>query len=355
MKWTPPKFSRQEVNAAGKCLIADENGNLSMQHEHMLEVINNWRSAHGFPLQVLKMTLRNRAKKIDEQAIIAQRLKRLSSIDAKLRVHSDWMKLTQMQDVGGCRAVVANMNRLNLLIADYQSSNAKNPTARHTLHKENDYIAQPKPDGYRSYHLVYRYCSVAKKHRVFNDLKIEIQLRTRLQHAWATAVETVGTFSGQPLKSGGGEADWRRFFALMGSAIAMREKSPVVPGTPCKRKDLIGELRSLKNSLNVITVLEGWRTSLHIAQSSRVKDAAFFLLEVDPELWRVNYTGFTKDELDEASQKYLVREKEIAAKAVPGAQVVLAAADSLKGLRRAFPNYYLDTRVFIEAMRDLTK
>ena len=35
------------------------------------------------------MNLLNRAKKIDKKAIIAQRLKRLSSIDAKLRKHAE--------------------------------------------------------------------------------------------------------------------------------------------------------------------------------------------------------------------------------------------------------------------------
>jgi hypothetical protein len=40
----------------------------------------------------------------------------------------------------------------------------------------------------------------------------EIQLRSRLQHAWATTVETVDTFTRQAIKTGGGKAEWRRFF-----------------------------------------------------------------------------------------------------------------------------------------------
>jgi ppGpp synthetase/RelA/SpoT-type nucleotidyltranferase len=355
MKWIAPHYERQEVNAAGRCLIADENGNLLMQHDHMLEVINNWRSSHSFPLQSIKMTLLNRAKRIDEKAIIAQRLKRLSSIDAKLRQHSTWMKLTQMQDIGGCRAIVGNMARLNRLIKSYDIGTAKNPKRGHVLHKKNDYITEPKDDGYRSYHLVYRYCSVAKKHRVYNDLKIEIQLRSRLQHAWATAVETVGTFSGQPLKSGGGQLAWRRFFALMGSAIALREKCPPVPGTPVDKDELVRELRELRHKLNVSTILEGYRTSLNVVQTKHVKDSMMFLLEIDPVAWAVSYTGFTKDESERASELYLEREKAIAASAVPGAQVVLASANSLRALRSAFPNYYLDTRVFIDVMNEVTK
>ena len=260
------------------------------------------------------------------------------------------MKLTQMQDIGGCRAIVSNVSRLKLLIKAYKSGTAKNPTRGHVLHKINDYITEPKDDGYRSYHLVYRYRSVAEKHQIYNDLKIEIQLRSRLQHAWATAVETVGTFSGQPLKSGGGEQDWRRFFALMGSAIALRERCPKVPNTPLDKEELIDELRALKNKLNVRAVLEGWRASLSIVQSKRVQDAVAFLLEIDPEAWQVKHTSFAKHQLEQASELYLEREKEIAVRAIPGAQVVLASTNSLRALRSAFPNYYLDTKVFLEAM-----
>ena len=120
MKWIIPEYERQQVNAAGKCLIANGNGNLLMQHDQILEVINNWRGSHGFPLQCLKMTLLNRAKNVDEKAIIAQRLKRLSSIEAKLEKHKSWMKLTQMQDIGGCRAIVDNITRLKKLNSNLQ-------------------------------------------------------------------------------------------------------------------------------------------------------------------------------------------------------------------------------------------
>jgi hypothetical protein len=349
MKWTPPQYSREEVNKAGKWLTAKDDVVSLVERDHMLEVINNWRAAHGFPLQCMKMSLLNRAKKIDAKAIVAQRLKRLSSITAKLEQHSDWMKLTQMQDIGGCRAIVENIRRLKRLIKAYKKGTAKNPTKRHVLSKPNDYISEPKPDGYRSYHLVYRYQSVAEKHKVFNDLKIEIQLRSRLQHAWATAVETVATFSGYPLKSGGGPADWRRFFALTASAIAVREKCPPVPGTPTDKTELIDELRLLVKQLGVKTVLIAWRTSMKIV-TTKVPNAAVFLLEIDPSKWVVNYTGFTKDRLKQASEAYLAREKAIAANPVPGAQVVLVSTTSVKALRTAFPNYHLDTTVFLEAL-----
>jgi len=64
-----------------------------------------------------------------------------------------------------------------------------------------------------------------------------MQIRSQLQHAWATAVETVGTFLQQALKSSQGDEGWQRFFALMGNAMAMRERRPPVPNTPTGKRN----------------------------------------------------------------------------------------------------------------------
>ena len=57
---------------------------------------------------------------------------------------------------------------------------------------------------------------------------IELQIRTRLQHAWATAVETMGIFIDHSLKSSQGPQDWLDFFSLVGNAFAYIEGSPTL-------------------------------------------------------------------------------------------------------------------------------
>lgn len=348
MKWAVPDYSRMEVNRAGRCLLA---GGAGMGHDEMLKIINNWRSSHGFPLQSMKMTLKTRAKKIDKRSLIAQRLKRLPSIEAKLNKHSSWMKLTGIQDIGGCRAIVATVRDVERLVQLYKQGMLKNPTTRHTLCKENDYITNPKDDGYRSYHLVYRYKSDARKHSVYNDLKIEIQIRSRLQHAWATAVEIVDAFTGQALKASSGSADWKRFFCLMAGAVAMRERRPAVPGTPIFKTELIEELRRLTQELDVITVLEAWRMSLTVFPERTTAKVAAFLLTLDPKQRVVRFDAYTQAQLPEATEQYLEIEKSIAANPVPGKQTVLVSVNSLQALRSAYPNYYLDATHFIKALQ----
>ncbi|MDH3695228.1 MAG: RelA/SpoT domain-containing protein, partial [Gammaproteobacteria bacterium] len=73
----------------------------------------------------------------------------------------------------------------------------------HEFMHEDDYIKTPKMSGYRCLHLVYRFNSETRTD--YNGLLVKIQLRTEIQHAWATAVETVGAFLGQALKASEGE------------------------------------------------------------------------------------------------------------------------------------------------------
>jgi len=148
MAFAIPQYTREEINHAGDCLIADEKVILIASHHHMLAIINNWRSSHAFPLQSFKMTLLVRAKNVDKKAIVAQRLKRLPSIELKLRRFKE-MRLSQMQDLGGCRAVVANIRRLRSLMKLYEQGRSKNPTKRHEFVHDKDYILCPKDDGYR--------------------------------------------------------------------------------------------------------------------------------------------------------------------------------------------------------------
>jgi ppGpp synthetase/RelA/SpoT-type nucleotidyltranferase len=153
--WTVPSHTKGRMDWAGDTLIGGEAWLKSMDYMNALQIINNWRSAHSYPLQALTMTLRTRARNIDRSAIIAQRLKRLTSIAAKLR-RNKTMQLSQMQDIGGCRAVVHDMKQVEKLVGLYEKSWAKNPKVRAEFVKKFDYVSSPKVDGYRGVHLIYK-------------------------------------------------------------------------------------------------------------------------------------------------------------------------------------------------------
>ena len=67
-----PHSPRGEVDRAGRLLA--ENGVADpLAIGHALDVINNWRSSHSFPLNTFQMTLRNRAASVCGDPIVARR------------------------------------------------------------------------------------------------------------------------------------------------------------------------------------------------------------------------------------------------------------------------------------------
>jgi hypothetical protein len=339
-RWAKPLYSKKQVNAAGQSLISPMQSIEEITaYLEGLEVINNFRAIHGHPLNTFQTTLRIKGRHIDKGIIVAQRVKRLSSIELKLR-RFNTMTLSQMQDIGGCRGVVGTVSDVNKLVESYLTSDLK-----HKLHTLDDYMDAPKPTGYRGVHLIYRYYS--DKIDTYNSLKIEMQLRSQAQHAWATAVEIVGTFTRQALKSSQGERNWLRFFALMGNALAIMEGTSPVPSTPNNPKQLVKELRAAAQKLDAIGRLRAYGTAPQILESPNSKKNHFFLLELDAKEMNLKISGYKASEMADASADYLQAEKRFAELAL-GGDAVLVSVDSLASLRRAYPNYYLDTNMFVE-------
>jgi ppGpp synthetase/RelA/SpoT-type nucleotidyltranferase len=319
-------------------------------------VIDNGRSSHALPLQTIKMLLKNRAKSADSAGVVAQRLKRLPSIRSKLQ--RETMRLQQMQDLGGCRAIVRDMAAVRKLIAKFAESFEKNPKRqdlrRHKLVDTKDYIQNPKSDGYSSLHYVLKYQSGTPHLLPFVGHLIEVQIRTKLQHAWATAVEIVDTFTGQSLKSALktniGDKDWRRFFALTSNVFALEEGTPPVANMPATFLDLKRELRQLASKTDVESVLDGLSTAVQFVGKKPAKvqkAAASYVLRLNVKDRMVTVSTFRRE--DAAQLRFFEEERTYASD--PGVQIVQVSVEQMQALRTAYPNYYLDTSMFLDALR----
>jgi putative GTP pyrophosphokinase len=115
------------------------------------------------------------------------------------------MRLSQMEDIGGCRAVLDSLDEVYAVAGRIRR---RWPHARVT-----DHIEEPKADGYRSLHIVERR----------DGRLIEVQPRTTLQHTWAEAIEIVGPRLGFDLKAGEGPADLREYFRLAAERLARND------------------------------------------------------------------------------------------------------------------------------------
>ena len=338
MSFTVPNFTRGQVNRAGAALISKATSSESMADA--LAVINHWRACHAYPINTFQATLRWRLRKVCTDPLVATRLKRLPSISKKLEKNYG-MQLARMQDVGGLRAVVDSVAQVRKLQDIYCDG-----SLAHELVGIDDYIERPKDSGYRSLHLIYKYKNTAIE--AYDGLSLELQFRTRLQHAWATAVETIGSFLNQALKSSEGPTEWLDYFMVVSSAFALMEKCPVADlhkGLPAAEiYKLCSDLSTwfdVKRKLNAFAVAAN-------AITSSGAGGNFHLIVLDAVERTVSVSSFGKSRLDEANAAYA--EAELRAAEHPDMQTVLVATSSIEALRRAFPNYFLDTKQFLAAL-----
>lgn len=334
--WEIPKYSKSEINKAGKT-IADKNSS-KKERQDALKVLNNWRSSHAYPLQVIASNLRSK----NPDSIVVQRLKRLDSITGKIERFPK-MDLYRMQDLGGCRVIVDSIDEVYSAMNQYKSSRI-----RHILKREYDYIQNPKESGYRSYHMVYQFHS-DRKETYNKNMLIEIQFRTKIQHTWATAVEMMGIYTKSNLKSSQGNEDILRFFTLVSSILALKEGTPVCPNTSESADELIKEIKSLDSKHNIVSTLSGLNVAIDFDEKNENKKNNYYILILDYTRKRMRIKSFETKNIEVATEVYNQLEGELES----DKNIVLVSASSFDSLRAAYPNYFTDIQEFVDMMRSL--
>jgi ppGpp synthetase/RelA/SpoT-type nucleotidyltranferase len=334
-KWEIPKYSKKEIKNAGKAIATPSISN--EERDIALEILNNWRSAHAYPLQVIASNLRLR----NPTAIVVQRLKRLESITGKLERYST-MDLYRMQDLGGCRVIVDSLDEVYAAILNY-----KNSRIRHILKREYDYIQEPKDSGYRSYHMVYQFHS-DKKETYNKNMLIEIQFRTKLQHTWATTVEMMGIYTKSQLKASIGDEDVLRFFVLVSSVFAKMEGTPIAPNTIDDFNTLISEIREIDKKLYIVSRLSALSVAInHVNENTKIKKNGYYVLQLNYKKKLLKINSFLKSQVELATNVY----NKIEETNNPNLDVVLVSATSFETLKAAYPNYFTDISGFVDMMR----
>lgn len=136
------------------------------------------------------------------------------------------MDLARMQDIGGCRAVLDDVGELRQVQRRLEAGNG--------FVKVTDYIMNPRDSGYRGVHVIMEYSD-----RDTTSLRrIEVQLRTRVMHDWAIAVEQLSSRMGGDLKSGIGPQEVLTWLSLVSEAMAIEETGETVPAALVGRLDL---------------------------------------------------------------------------------------------------------------------
>lgn len=215
--------------------------------------------------------------------------------------------------------------------------------------KINDYINDPKESGYRSIHFIYEYKSSSE---TFDGLRLELQIRTKLQHNWATAVETAGIITNTSLKSSMGPDKWLDFFKIVSSLFAIKEELPMLEIHSDKTmKELMVECYQNCEDLQIIEHLRALgATTKHLEKQNFPGD--YYLINIDIENRKVNLSVFDNSSLETATDRYLELEKEIEHSKNA---VVLVSANSMRLLKKAYPSYFLDTTEFLTALERINE
>jgi hypothetical protein len=76
-EWAYREYTKGEIDRAGELLAPWwHTGVPHAELGKAFVIIENWRSSHAFPLNTFQVRLRHRAKKVEDNVLVAQRLKR---------------------------------------------------------------------------------------------------------------------------------------------------------------------------------------------------------------------------------------------------------------------------------------
>ncbi len=184
-----------------------------------LRLLDEYRLSFGPSYEFVLHRLREHS-----QAPTGRFPKSTPSIVEKLRRES--IRLSQVQDIAGCRVIVTNIAQqeklANELRSDFPSmiivDRRKTPS-----------------HGYRAVHII---VEVGGKH-------VEIQARTALQHQWAEISEKASDVIDATIKYGGGDDFWRPLLLQSSDFISSCEDMEGVNFDATNRK----RLKSYRNSI----------------------------------------------------------------------------------------------------------
>lgn len=322
---TYPGGSKGRVNRAGDRVRA---GTASPE-DH--EVIQAWRAAHRSVLNTFQAILRTRTRHSTSK--VAQRLKRRSTIYDKL-LRQPGMDLSRMDDIAGCRIIFRNVKQLRQFREQLHKARFNHRLRHESDPDKYDYIANPKQSGYRGIHDIYSYDVNSSSGADLKGLNVEIQYRTAIQHAWATAVEILGGITDSQPKFDRGDTRLGEAMALASEILARAHEQLSGPYPDLTNSDLVERFLRLDAELGLLNMLRDLNKA-----SNKESDNKNFILDSAPD-GGLEVTSFR--DATEALRHLFQLEKDR-----PSHDIVLVRADSTADVRYAFRNYFQDARDFI--------
>lgn len=325
---TYPGGSKGRVNRAG------ESVRKGLQTDEDLQVIDQWRAAHRGVLNTFQAILRNRTR--GTTVSVAQRHKRKRTIFDKLQ-RLPGMQLARMDDVAGCRLIFKQQRDLYAFRTSFHKARF-NHKRRNELDKY-DYIKSPKETGYRGVHDIYEYDVNSAVGKRLAGLNLEVQYRTLIQHAWATAVEVIGFITESQPKFQQGDKRYEDAMALASEILARAHEGQTGPFPDVPDRELVTSFLAIDRELGLIKMLRGLSAAKKDVSAKRNAILIF------SETGELEVRAFR--DAPDALRALFDLEKQF-----PDRDIVLVRADTSEEVRLAFRNYFSDARDFIRLLED---
>jgi len=242
------------------------------------------------------------------------------------------MQLARMDDVAGCRLIFRSIKELEKFRDEFHHARFRHKI-RHEPDKYN-YINNPKPTGYRGIHDVYEYDVNSEAGKDLAGLYIEIQYRTLVQHAWATAVEVIGFITESQPKFQQGDNRYETAMALASEILSRTHEGMAGPYPDLKDADLLRDFLAIDEELALIQTLKGLSQA-----KTEVSDKKNTILNF-AEDGSLEIKSF-RDATDALRALFELEKK------FPKNDIVLVRADTSDEVRTAFRNYFGDAKEFI--------
>lgn len=295
------------------------------------DVFDEYRKGHLQPLSETTLELQRWLADYSSSYYIAQRLKRKPQIARKLRRLK--VRLTQLQDIGGCRIIVAknrDVDRLQIFIEEQVAKHGAFQVERIT-----DYREKGRDDtGYRALHMILKR----------DGFSLELQIRSGVQHYWAEFIERTSVIYGYHLKESEGDPNVIQYFKRLSDAFYDIEGGRQLPSSA---KLEIDGLR-----VNALKIIE--QSERHQVLDSYVNEGIIkTLIEKEANIgkglnnWIIvfdwNSGSFVSWDIvgrspDDAIRAYVENEKNFPSE--EGFEVVLIGSSEVSTVRRTHSHYF---------------
>ena len=325
-------FTKKDIRS-----ISDKLRHKETLSENEEQIFSAFREGHNDILNNYQSVIRRRLTKSKyKDVVFVQRLKRRPTIVNKLSERLYQMDLSRMHDIAGGRIIFPNLVLLNEFRNEFLKGQKQAKKFHRIKEGKYNYIDSPnKKTGYRGIHDIFEEVSADAL-----KVKIEIQYRTQIQHAWATACEIWDSNFGDLTKFGLSDPKIQKFFCLISEFFSrMLESSQFTNKSDIS---IYAQILFLECKYDILSKLRGLNilkiASKNLPQNKQMEHELLLVVKkvketsVDFAIYEHIYNAmpsYSKIELhDDNDDSVLVKVK------------------NRKELKAAYNNYFNDMRAF---------